>query len=241
VIVGGLLKSFPQNSFSPYLSIFSKFRLNKDLYMDERLWYGLDIVEKIIKSKVEHEVACHSFSHIDFSKCSRSIALKEIRKCKDAMKHYGITPITFIFPKNEIGYLDLLRQEGFKIFRLKKRKFCNRSPKYFLYSCALANRIGELMFPTTGNPILVDGLVGIPLSIYFQSPYNMDVLRMQIAAIRGINRAIKRKEIFHITMHDYLETDLLLNSFLKVLSYAVKLRVQSKLDIRTMHNYKGHI
>ena len=81
---------------------------------------------------------------------------------------------------------DLLKREGFKIFRLKKRK---------------------------------------SLSIYFQSLYNMDVLRMQIAAIRGINRAIKRKEIFHITIHDYLETDLLLNSFLKVLSYAVKLRV----------------
>ncbi|HDJ89242.1 MAG TPA: hypothetical protein ENG40_00935, partial [Thermoprotei archaeon] len=42
-VVGGLLKSFPQNSFFPYLSIFSKFRLNKDLYIDERLWYGLDI------------------------------------------------------------------------------------------------------------------------------------------------------------------------------------------------------
>ena len=236
-VVGGLLKSLSKNNFSSYLDILSKFKLNKDLYMDEKIWYGADIVEKIIESKVEHEIACHSFSHIDLSRCSRNTALKEIRKCKGVMRDYGVNPKTFIFPGNEIGYLDLLKQEGFKIFRLNGEGVCNNYyPRYFLH-CTLANMVRDLLFPSIVSPILVNGLVGIPSSLYFQSPYNVDVFRMQVVAIRGINRAVERKEIFHITMHDYLETDLLLNIFLKVLSYAVKLRDQGKLNIETMNSY----
>lgn len=235
-VVGGLLNPFSRNNF-PYLDILSKFKLNKDLYMDEKLWYGADIVEKIIESKVEHEIACHSFSHIDLSRCSRNTALKEIRKCKEVMRDYGVNPKTFIFPGNEIGYLDLLKQEGFKIFRLNGEGVCNNYyPRYFLH-CTLANMVRDLLFPSIVSPILVNGLVGIPSSLYFQSPYNLDVFRIQAVAIRGINRAVERKEIFHITMHDYLETDLLLNIFLKVLSYAVKLRDQGKLNIETMNSY----
>ena len=42
------------------------------------LYYGKDIVEKILSNRIEHEVGCHSFSHVIFSECSREVAEAEI-------------------------------------------------------------------------------------------------------------------------------------------------------------------
>jgi hypothetical protein len=75
----------------------------------------------------------------------------------------------------------------------------------------------------------------VPSSLLFQSPHNYDTLRLQLAVKRGIDRSINERKIFHITMHDYLETDHLLVALSKILSYAVKMRNRGKLNIMTMY------
>jgi len=208
--------------------------VNKDWYsndpcsnfFDEPLWYGIDIVKQILECKVEHEIACHSFSHIDFSKCSRKVTLAEIIECKKVMKDYGIKTKSFIFPKNRIGHLDILKQEGFKAFRYKIVSS---------YSVLPVNWFQEMIFPAVGEFVVRDNLLGVPSSLLFQSSHNLDALRREIVARRGINRAINEKKIFHMTMHDYLESDYLLNAFSKTLSYAVNMKNKGKLDIMTMY------
>lgn len=49
-----------------------------DIHRDP-LYYGKDIVEKIISSPVGHEIGYHSFSHVVFSECSREVAEAEIK------------------------------------------------------------------------------------------------------------------------------------------------------------------
>jgi peptidoglycan/xylan/chitin deacetylase (PgdA/CDA1 family) len=211
--------------------------VNKDWYsndpcsnmLDDPLWYGTDMIKQILESKIEHEIACHSFSHTDFSKCSRKVALAEVRKCKEVMKDLGIEPKSFIFPKNKIGHLDILEQEGFTTFRLKPKTHL-KYPFKELYPLA-----GEVLFSVIGIPINFKNLIGVPSSLLFQSPHNYDTLRLQLAVKRGIDRAINERKIFHITMHDYLETDHLLVALSKILSYAVKMRNRGKLNIMTMY------
>jgi peptidoglycan/xylan/chitin deacetylase (PgdA/CDA1 family) len=213
--------------------------VNKDWYsndpctniFDDPLWYGTDIIKQILESKVEHEIACHSFSHIDFSKCSRKVALVEVRKCKEVMKDFGIEPKSFIFPKNKIGHLDILEQEGFKVFRFKPKPYLKCLLKYPLKELSFLAR--EVLFPVIGSPINFKNLVGVPSSLLFQSPHNYDILRLQLAVKRGINLSIKERKIFHITMHDYLETDYLLQELSKILSYVKKLRDRGSIDIMT--------
>jgi peptidoglycan/xylan/chitin deacetylase (PgdA/CDA1 family) len=212
--------------------------VNKDWYsndpcsniFDDPLWYGTDIIKQILESKVEHEIACHSFSHVDFSKCSEKVALAEVRKCKEVMKDFGIEPKSFIFPKNKIGHLDILEQESFKVFRFKPKTYL----KYPLKE--LFSLVREVLFPVIGNPVTFKNLVGVPSSLLFQPPHNYDTLRLQLAVKRGINLCIKNRKIFQITMHDYLETDHLLIALSKVLQYAGKLRGKGRLNIETMLN-----
>jgi hypothetical protein len=92
----------------------------------------------------------------------------------------------------------------------------------------------EMISPSLGKPIKVNGLMGVPSSLLFQSPHQMDVLRLLITAKRGIKNAINKRKIFHITMHDYMETYQLLEAFFNVLSYAVKEKQEGKIDIVPM-------
>jgi hypothetical protein len=151
------------------------------------------------------------------------------------MKDFGIIPKSFIFPKNKIGHLDILEQEGFRVFRFKPE----HHSKYPLRK--LLSPIVETLFPITTNPFIFKKLVGVPSSLLFQSPHNYDTLRLELAVKRGINFSIKQKRIFHITMHDYLENDNLLQSFSRILAYVKKLKEQESINVMTIDTFQKSI
>jgi hypothetical protein len=201
---------------------------------DDPLWYGADIVKQILESSVEQDIACHSFSHVDFSRCSREVALAEVRKCKEVMKDFGIEAKCFIFPKNRVGHLDVLEQEGFRVFRFKQQHILKHPIEVF----SLA---GEVLFPVVGKPVSFEKLIGVPSSLLFQSLHKYDVLRLQLAAKRGIDLCARDKKIFHIAMHDYLENDNLLQAFSAISHYVGKLRDLGNIDIVSMHSLSNLI
>lgn len=76
-------------------------------------WYGPDLVERILRSPVRHEVACHGFSHVGFGPyCPADVASDELRACVDAMALFGLRPDTFVFPGNDEGNFSSLVQHG---------------------------------------------------------------------------------------------------------------------------------
>jgi peptidoglycan/xylan/chitin deacetylase (PgdA/CDA1 family) len=81
------------------------------------LYYGRDIVEKILSNRIEHEIGYHSFSHVIFSECRREVAEAEIKEGIKLAKELGITLKSFVFPENKIGHIDVLKENGFKIYR----------------------------------------------------------------------------------------------------------------------------
>jgi len=76
------------------------------------------LLKKIINSPIQHDIGAHSFSHVDFSKplCTEKIAKKELSKCIEALKKTQ-RPVTFIFPWNREGHLNILRELGFITYR----------------------------------------------------------------------------------------------------------------------------
>lgn len=85
-------------------------------------WYAPDLVGKILNSKVKHEIACHTFSHIDCREevCSSEVLKSEIGECKDVASGHGIKLESFVFPANLIGNLKTLKEEGFLSYRVDK-------------------------------------------------------------------------------------------------------------------------
>lgn len=205
------------------LSLFNKYRIPATwaivgkLYENgDELWSGKDFINLIQKNK-DQETSSHSYSHEDFTKISNKMADKEFKKPKAT---------TFVFPRNHIAHLDLLKKNGFKAYRGKdKSKFELLIPRV----------------PPTANPKLLKGLIELPSSMYFVSArgykkYIPSWLR-PLKSKLGINRAIKNNEIFHIWFHpvDFVDdTNNLLSQFEDILKYARQKSDEGKLEIKNM-------
>jgi hypothetical protein len=94
----------------------------------------------------------------------------------------------------------------------------------------------ETIAPKIGKPIELAGMIGIPSFLLFQSSHSIDATRLLIAARRGINKAISERSIFHLTMHDYLETDQLIDSLSKVLNHVARMRDENVIQAETIHS-----
>jgi peptidoglycan/xylan/chitin deacetylase (PgdA/CDA1 family) len=89
-------------------------------YKTDPLWYCPDLIRMILKSKVKHEIGCHTFSHIDCREtvCNTELFTAEIEACQKAAEKIGIDKMeSFVHPGHTIGNLSTLANLGFTNFR----------------------------------------------------------------------------------------------------------------------------
>jgi hypothetical protein len=88
-------------------------------YKDAPEWYCPDLIKMIVDAKVKHEIACHTFSHIDCRDevCPHDLIQSELRECNKLAKEWGINLKSFVHPGYTIGNLDVIAEEGFNNFR----------------------------------------------------------------------------------------------------------------------------
>ena len=89
-------------------------------FKSDPLWYCPDLVEMILKSKVNHEIGCHTFSHIDCRDevCTPENFRAEIEASLKAAERFGITKMeSFVHPGHTIGNLTTLAEMGFTSYR----------------------------------------------------------------------------------------------------------------------------
>jgi hypothetical protein len=84
-----------------------------------RTWYGPDLIESILRRRVAHEIACHTFSHVPFTDehCPPEVAASELRRCQQAASRFGIALRSFVFPGNLSGNHARLHEGGFAAYR----------------------------------------------------------------------------------------------------------------------------
>lgn len=203
------------------------------------LWYGKDIVEEIKKIK-NQEIASHSFSHVPFGskECTAEVAESELKTCVDLAKKEGIGLNSFIFPYNLTGHLSLLKKYGFISFRGIQPNIIFAKGT-LLTLCMVYNLLSPS--PSVSKPSLVEGLVNIPASMYFFSSRGLKKIipsgtRFNKAK-KGINKAIKKKKVFHLWTHPVDLTDE--SSFMEleeIIKYASEKRKSGLLEIKTMKN-----
>ena len=95
----------------------------KSNYKDEPYWYAPDLIDQIIQSSVNHEIGCHTFSHIDCTDrvCDSKVFNQEINECKKGAAKLGLNLKSFVHPAHTIGNLDNLVKHGFTNFRTNYR------------------------------------------------------------------------------------------------------------------------
>ncbi len=202
------------------------------------LYYGGDLIEKILTSSVSHEIGLHAFFHIPFSQCSAEVAKTEVERGVKAAEKYGITLKSFTFPNNHIGHVDVLRSHGFEIYRSQDAGRHDEAGSFL--SRKLNGAVDKLIAPPV-LPSWNDGIWELPGSTYFCDPrYPFTLLPR---ARLGLYRAIRAKRVFHIWLHPW---NLLLYDSLKkdlggFLSLVAKRRNEGKLQVMTMGKLASYL
>jgi len=178
-------------------------------------WFGTDLIKQILNKKIDHEIACHSFSHVEFDSVEREIAESELQHSIEAAKKMNITFESFIYPRNKVAHRDLLKKYGFTSYRGVKplsennneysEKGMVRKVSIFLdYFTPL--RINH----STVNPIIDEfGLVNIPASFIIynfleKSRWNVEKLFYDpvfLKVKKEINFLTKNNGILHLWFH----------------------------------------
>ena len=203
------------------------------------LYYGRDIVEKILSSRIKHEIGYHSFSHVVFSECSQEVAEAEIKEGIKLAKNFGITLKSFVFPENKIGHIDILKKYGFKIYRGENgcRKY---DPSQNILVRKFNGGINKIVAPPV-EPKWKDGIWEIRSSMYFCDPQiKFSVL---LRAKLGLYRAIRSKKVFHIFLHphDLLWYPSLKTDLDKFLGIVARKRNEGKIEVMTMGEFASYL
>jgi peptidoglycan/xylan/chitin deacetylase (PgdA/CDA1 family) len=207
-------------------------------FRSDPLYYGRDLIEAILGSKVEHEIGYHSFSHVRFSDCSEAAAEAEILAGIKLAKDFGIKLRSFVFPENDVSHLDILKRNDFAIFRGQSRfrwsadqNFVIRGLNAAIDKISIGSALPEWrdgLWETNSN-LSFDGLC-VPYALHFR-------------AISGLQLAIKSRQVYHLSFHPY---DLLLRPTLlkyldKFLTKAAAKRNRSVLKIMTMSGLSAYL
>jgi len=82
-------------------------------------WYAPDLVRIILAEPQRHELACHTFSHIDCSPehCPPEVFASEMNRCAELAAGLGAQMRSFVHPANRIGHLEALAKLGYRAIR----------------------------------------------------------------------------------------------------------------------------
>lgn len=83
-------------------------------------WYAPDLVRAVLDARAGHELACHTFSHLDCTdaNCPPEVLDDEIAACAALAREYGAELTSMVFPGGTNGNYPVLARHGFTSVRL---------------------------------------------------------------------------------------------------------------------------
>jgi len=208
-------------------------------------WYAPEVTDWIRNAPTGHEIGCHSFSHCIFGDigCTREVAVSEVSRCRELANWQGISLTSFVFPRNSVGHLDILRENGFSCFRGPTIGWYSSLPTGLSRICSV---IDEFL-PTAPRlviPSVVEGVVDIPGSMLIRSRDRwrrlLPVRMTERKVIRGIRRCASEGGTFHLWSHPLnlaWNREAMLTMLRNVASVVAEERARARLRVVTMSEY----
>jgi peptidoglycan/xylan/chitin deacetylase (PgdA/CDA1 family) len=133
------------------------------------------IFNSILESSTRHEIASHGYSHKVFTDLSEFEAEEELRMISDGMRKFGVSPKSFVFPKNKVSHLPLLERYGYISFRAEGTSF---SDGMYVEKCGSIFNVNPSLFSDFNGSFFSKKIVNLavkyraPLHIWFH-PWNL--------------------------------------------------------------------
>ena len=211
---------------------------------DKQCWYAPDVIEQIANAKSRHEIGSHGGRHRYFDIMTASQAREDLEFAREQHRAHALPFDTFVFPRNSVGHLKILRSAGLHTFRGPDRGW------FMIASAAghMAGRTANLadkLLPIPPTPVTArqndEGLIDIPGSMLLLG--RNSVRRFVLAAVTrsklatGLARARDSKGIFHLWFHPsnfYYRRDEQLATLAWFLEQAAQQASRGDIEILTM-------
>jgi hypothetical protein len=208
------------------------------------LWYGRDLVERILAATPVQEIASHSFCHVPYAEEGTTpeavrADLAAARRCHVAM---GLPFTTFVFPRNHVGYRALLAEAGITVYRGRpggrpspiRSRLLRRLAAFFYFLAPVAARVVDAGIDDAG-------LVNVPqsMALYTRTGLASVVASRSLVrkATRALDRAAAERRIFHLWFHPSNlahRTAAQLAVLEGILRHAARLRDGGRLEVSSL-------
>ena len=86
---------------------------------DRGLFCAPELVGDIRRAAVEHDLGIHTFSHVQFGalETTAGLARTEVEVAVDVARQAGFDPVSFVFPRNNVGHLPVLADSPMICYR----------------------------------------------------------------------------------------------------------------------------
>lgn len=207
-------------------------------------WYGPDIIESIMACQVPQEIGSHGYSHtiIGDAGCSREAFDSELKACVSLANAWGVDLKSFVYPRNSIGHLDVLEQNGFSNFRGNVTRWYQCQPRPI-------RMVGRALESTLPVPIVAEGprraggLWDLPASNFYMHRdgwgKRIPMASRTTQAEFGLRKAANQRSTYHLWFHPFniaSDTRPLLGGLETIFQKVYNLRDKGVLESRTMGN-----
>lgn len=208
-------------------------------------WYHYpQVLELIQNAAVEHEIGTHTFTHIyaNDPATTQAIFANQLDAVRQDFEKHNVVATSIVYPRNEINYLEVLSQQGINAYRGIELNWYHQIPGQLNRAAHYLDRLLAITPPTYDVQQFIHdpNLINLPSSQFL---LHYDGIRKWIPtfsrvlqAKRGINAAIKKKELYHLWFHPHNlgSSDKMFDALEQILAYVATMRDQNKIKVMTM-------
>ena len=206
---------------------------------DHEGWFQPAALE-IVREDGRHEIACHSFCHrpLGDAAISEAGARAELMVAEEVARIKRVDLKTFIFPRNNVGHLNLLSERGY----LGYREALRRPAGALGQAVRLGAEFNILCRAQVPRPPRKDGLVPIPAGHFLNWRFGARrrvPISVTIARWKHMINSARDGGVVHLWLHPHNmitapDTKL---AFEAVLAHAARCRDKGQLQIVTQQHY----
>ena len=209
-------------------------------------WYAPDVVGWIQRARARHEIGSHSFGHIYYGdpECSSPIAEADLRAALEAAAQKGIALKSFVFPRNQVGHLEVLKHSGLRAYRGAEPPFIYSSNGALMKAIHFLDQLFALRPRPVRAEETLPGLWNVPGNHSYIPRYGLrKVIPMASRVLkgkRGIDQAVRTGGLYHLWFHPFnlnVDSYAMLSGLDEIFSHANSMREKGLLDILTMGEY----
>jgi Polysaccharide deacetylase len=212
-----------------------------------QIWYAPEIVEKIARARTPQEIGSHSHAHVYFGESDRESVRADLMAARDVHQRHGLAFKSFVFPRNQVAHLDVLREVGIAVFRgVDRGWFVDVRSRLGRTAGRVANLVDKALPvpPAAVAPVDHDGLTELPGSMLLLGRNGFRRMVHPAAAVAkarlGLEAARRSGGVFHLWFHPsnfYYDTDRQFSVLDDILGHATRMRARGEVEIRTMGSF----